>query len=55
MSMSEYSDSEPPACPECGSDDTERSFTSFGVMTGSRGSGGRTSGGGTGCGHTGFT
>ncbi|MFH1764109.1 MAG: hypothetical protein ABIF09_07960 [Gemmatimonadota bacterium] len=60
MSMSEYSEAKKPDCPKCGSKNAERSFTSVGVMVGSRSgsggsSGGFSSGGGGGCGHSGFS
>ncbi len=54
MSMSEYSEGKKPPCPRCGSVEVERSFTSVGVLTGSR-SGGSSSSGGGGCGHGGFS
>lgn len=55
MSMSEYSEGNKPDCPQCGSSDVERAFTSVSVLTGSRaGSGGSPSGAAS-CGHGGFT
>lgn len=55
MSMSEYSQGDKPPCPECGSDKAERSFSSVGVLTGSRGGSSSPPSGGGGCGHTGFS
>lgn len=56
LSMSEYSESNKPDCPECGSRNAERSFSAVGVLVGSRGgSGGSTGGGGGTCAHTGFS
>ncbi|HSG80862.1 MAG TPA: zinc ribbon domain-containing protein [Gemmatimonadota bacterium] len=37
-SMSAYSEGLSPSCPECGSQDTERTFTAVNVLTGSQGS-----------------
>jgi putative FmdB family regulatory protein len=54
MSMSAYSEGAKPACPECGSENAERSFTSVSVLTGSR-SGGSNASSSSGCGHSGFT
>lgn len=54
MSMSEYAEGKKPACPRCGSSDVDRAFTSFGVLTASRGGSGGSSFGGS-CGHGGFT
>lgn len=55
MSMSDYSASKRPSCPECGSENTERSFSSVGVLVGSRTGGGGSAAGGGGCGHSGFS
>ncbi len=55
MSMSEYSEAKKPDCPECGSENAERSFSSVGVLVGSRGSSGGSTMGGGACGHTGFS
>ena len=53
--MSEYSEGNKPACPECGSEKTERSFTSVGVLVGSRGGSSAPAARGGGCGHSGFS
>ena len=55
LSMSEYSEGNKPDCPSCGSEKAERTFSSVGVLTGSRagGSGPMPTGGG--CGHSGFS
>jgi putative FmdB family regulatory protein len=53
MSMSEYSEGNKPDCPQCGSKDVERSFTSVGVLTGSRSGSSGPSFGGGGCGPAG--
>jgi hypothetical protein len=57
--MSEYSSEATPECPSCGSANSARSFSSVGVLTGSRGGSGAGSGSlptmGGGCGHGGFT
>lgn len=55
MSMSEYSKGNKPDCPQCGSQDVERSFTSVSVLTGSRAGSGRGSSSGSSCGPGGFT
>jgi putative FmdB family regulatory protein len=55
MSMSEYGEGNKPDCPECGSNDVERRFTSVGVLTGSRASSGGSPSSVAGCGHGGFT
>jgi putative FmdB family regulatory protein len=55
MSMSEYAEGNTPECPECGSDKAERSFSSFGVLVGSRTGGSTPPAGGGGCGHSGFS
>ncbi|MBT8397039.1 MAG: zinc ribbon domain-containing protein [Gemmatimonadetes bacterium] len=55
MSMSEYSEGNTPACPECGSENAERSFTSVGVLVGSRTTSSAPPAGGGGCGHSGFS
>jgi putative FmdB family regulatory protein len=55
MSMSEYSEGSKPACPQCGSRDVERAFTSVSVLTGSRAGSGGGSSSASNCGHRGFT
>lgn len=55
MSMSEYSEGNKPECPQCGSGDVERSFTSVSVLTGSRAGSGGAGGPAPTCGHGGFT
>ncbi len=55
MSMSEYSSDATPECPSCGSANSARSFSSVGVLTGSRGGSGNLPTLGGGCGHGGFT
>lgn len=55
MSMSEYSEGNKPACPQCGSADVERAFTSVSVLTGSRGGSGGSTSSAAACGHGGFT
>jgi len=49
MSMSAYSSDATVACPECGSERTERSFNAVSVLTGSRGGGAS-----SGCAPSGF-
>lgn len=53
MSMAAYAEGRQPACPDCGSPETERTFTAVNVLTTGRG----TAGGGAraGCGSGGFT
>jgi putative FmdB family regulatory protein len=53
MTMSEYSEGKKPECPQCGSGDVERAFTSVSVLTGSRAGGGGSPA--PACGHGGFT
>ena len=54
LSMSAYSAGEGRTCPECGSHQVDRAFTTVNVIAGSRsGSGGYASGGS--CGSGGFT
>ena len=53
MSMSEYAEGNKTVCPECGSSEVERTFTSVGVLTGSRAGGGAPAP--SNCGHGGFT
>ena len=55
MSMSEYSAGNKPPCPQCGSTDVERAFTSVSVLTGSRGGSSGSSSSAANCGHSGFT
>ena len=55
MSMSEYSEGNKPECPSCHSANTERTFSSVGVLTGSRAASGGSAAGAPGCGHGGFT
>ncbi len=52
MSMSEYSAEPTVRCPDCDTAETERAFTSFGVITAARGSSGS---GAAACGPSGFT
>ena len=55
MSMSEYSEGNKPECPQCGSTEVERSFTSVSVLTGSRAGSGGSASSAANCGHSGFT
>ena len=55
MSMSEYGEGIKAECPECGSADVERSFSSVGVLIGSRSGSGGASPSASNCGHGGFT
>jgi putative FmdB family regulatory protein len=55
MSMSEYSESNKPDCPNCGSENAERTFGSIGVLTGSSAASSGPSPRPAGCGHGGFT
>jgi putative FmdB family regulatory protein len=50
ISISAYSEGAKPPCPECGSDETARSFSAVNVFTGSR-----SAGGGAACGPSGFS
>jgi putative FmdB family regulatory protein len=53
MSMSDYAAGPAVSCPDCGAAEAERAFTSFGVITGGRGS--TASGPAASCGTSGFT
>ena len=55
MSMSEYSEGNKPECPQCGSHAVDRTFTSVGVLTGSRAARGVPAPSPSACGHGGFT
>lgn len=54
LSMSAYSAGEGRTCPECGSHQVDRAFTTVNVIAGSRTSSGGFSSGGS-CGSGGFT
>lgn len=53
LSMSAYGRGEGRTCPECGSSEVERAYTSVNVIAGSRSGG--SGGGGACCGPSGFT
>jgi len=55
ISMSAYSEGEGRQCPECKSNNVERTFTAVNVIAGSRSGGGGFSSAGSNCGPTGFS